>query len=75
MMDKTLQWGLVDFLGRYHKHAIASDFPVPGSAVSRDEGARRSIKLTSMVFETGSTIYKRGRARACRRRCGTRLLH
>ena len=35
--DKTLQWGLVDFLGRYHKHAIASDFPVPGSAVSRDE--------------------------------------
>ena len=35
--DKTLQWGLVDFLGKYHKHAIASDFPVPGSAVSRDE--------------------------------------
>ena len=35
--DPTLQWGLVDFLGRYHKHAIASDFPVPGSAVSRDE--------------------------------------
>ena len=35
--DPTLSWGLVDFLGRYHKHAIASDFPVPGSAVSRDE--------------------------------------
>ena len=35
--DATLQWGLVDFLGKYHKHAIASDFPVPGSAVSRDE--------------------------------------
>ena len=35
--DPTLSWGLVDFLGRYHKHAIASDFHVPGSAVSRDE--------------------------------------
>ena len=42
--DKTLQWGLVDFLGRYHKHAIASDFPVPGSAVSRGRAAEAQYK-------------------------------
>ena len=42
--DDALEWGLVDFLGRYHKHAIASEFPIPGSAVERDEARELQSK-------------------------------
>ena len=38
---KEEQWGLMDFLGKYHKHIIKSENPIPGTAVAADERRER----------------------------------
>ena len=39
---KEEQWGLVDFLGKYHKHIIKSENPIPGTAVAADDRRERA---------------------------------
>ena len=39
---KEEQWGLVDFLGKYHKHIIKSENPIPGTAVATDDRRERA---------------------------------
>jgi len=45
--EKETEWGLVDFLGKYHKHIIKSGNPIPGTAVACDE--RRERKWTDRL--------------------------
>lgn len=45
--EEETEWGLVDFLGKYHKHIIKSGNPIPGTAVAVDE--RRERKWTDRL--------------------------